>query len=143
MAVPQRLTLVTLGVADVARATAFYASLGWRASSASQAEITFLRMEGSALALYSRSSLAEDAGLSPEGSGFGGIVLALNCDSRAEVDAVHAEWVAAGAQLVKAPEELEWGGYVGYVADLDGHPWEIAHNPFMPNDERGLLGLPD
>ncbi len=143
MAVPQRLTLVTLGVADVARATAFYVSLGWRASSASQAEITFLRMEGSALALYSRASLAEDAGLSPDGSGFGGIVLALNCDSRDEVDAVHAEWVAAGAQLVKAPEELEWGGYVGYVADPDGHLWEIAHNPFMPNDERGLLGLPD
>jgi uncharacterized glyoxalase superfamily protein PhnB len=144
VAVPQRLTLVTLGVADVARATDFYEALGWRRSSASQeGEITFLRMQGSALALYSRRSLAEDAGLSPDGSGFGGIVLALNCDSRDEVDAVHAEWVAAGAAHVKAPEELAWGGYVGYVADPDGHLWEIAHNPYMPNDEQGLLGLPD
>lgn len=143
MAIPQRLTLVTLGVADLARATAFYESLGWRKSSASQDEVTFFSMQGSVLGLYGRGPLAEDAGLTPEGSGFSGIILALNCDSRDEVDAVHAEWVAAGAGPVKPPEELAWGGYVGYVSDPDGHLWEIAHNPYSPNDEQGQMVLPD
>ncbi|MEJ7799490.1 MAG: VOC family protein [Ilumatobacter sp.] len=143
MTVPQRLTMVTLGVADVARATTFYESLGWRRSSASQETITFFTMEGSVLGLFGRDMLADDAGVAPEGSGFRGVSVALNCADRAEVDAVFAEWVANGATAVKQPEGVEWGGYSSYVADLDGHLWEIAHNPFSENDADGRMQLLD
>ena len=74
-------------------------------------------------------------------TGFRGVTLALNCDSRDEVDAVYAAWCSAGATAVKPPEEVFWGGYSSYVADPDGHLWEIAHNPFAPNDDRGLIQL--
>ncbi|MEO6652690.1 MAG: VOC family protein [Ilumatobacteraceae bacterium] len=143
MTVPQRLTMVTLGVTDVARATSFYESLGWRRSSASQETITFFSMQGSALGLFERVMLAGDAGVDALGSGFRGVTVALNCDSRAEVDAVFAEWVAAGATPVKQPEAVEWGGYSSYVADLDGHLWELAHNPFSENNADGHMQLPD
>ena len=143
MTVPQRLTMVTLGVADVARSTAFYESLGWRRSSASQETITFFRMQGSGLGLFQRESLAEDAGVSADGSGFRGVTVALNCADRDEVDAVFDEWVAAGAEPVKRPEAVFWGGYSSYVADPDGHLWEIAHNPYAPNDAAGFMPLPD
>ena len=143
MAVPQRLTMVTLGVADVARSTSFYESLGWRRSSASQAAITFFSMQGSVPGLFGREALAEDAAVDPAGSGFRGVSLALNCDDRDEVDAVFADWVAAGASPVKPPEAVFWGGYSGYVADPDGHLWEIAHNPYSPNDADGRMILPD
>ncbi len=143
MTVPQRLTMVTLGVADVARATAFYESLGWRRSSASQDTITFFSMQGSVLGLFGREALAEDAGVSTSGSGFRAVTIALNCDSRDEVDLVFAEWVACGATPVKQPEAAEWGGYSSYVADPDGHLWELAHNPFSENDPAGLMRLPD
>jgi uncharacterized glyoxalase superfamily protein PhnB len=141
MAVPQRLTMVTLGVADVARSTAFYESLGWRRSSASQDTITFFEMQGSVLGLFGRDALADDAGVPSDGTGFRGVTCALNCDDRDEVDAVYAEWVAAGARPVKPPEAVFWGGYSGYVADPDGHLWELAHNPFSPNDEHGRMQL--
>jgi uncharacterized glyoxalase superfamily protein PhnB len=152
--------MVTLGVADVGRATAFYESLGWRRSSASEdGTITFFRMQGSALGLFGRDALAADAGIEAgvgsavgavegvEGveaarSGFRAVTLALNCGDRDEVDAVFAEWVAAGATPVKRPEAVEWGGYSSYVADPDGHLWEIAHNPYSPNDEHGSMQLP-
>ncbi|NNE11228.1 MAG: VOC family protein [Ilumatobacter sp.] len=143
MTVPQRLTMVTLGVADVARATAFYESLGWRRSSTSQDTITFFKMQGSALGLFQREQLADDAGVDAAGSGFRAVTCALNCADRAEVDAVHSAWVAAGATDVKAPEEVFWGGYSSYVADPDGHLWEIAHNPFAENDAEGRIDLPD
>lgn len=143
MSVPQRLTMVTLGVTDVPRATAFYESLGWRRSSASQDEITFFSMEGSVLGLFGRDALAADAGVDADGSGFRGVTVALNCADRDEVDAVFAAWVAAGATPVKPPEAVFWGGYSSYVADPDGHLWEIAHNPFSPNDELGHMQLPD
>jgi uncharacterized glyoxalase superfamily protein PhnB len=143
VAVPQRLTMVTLGVADVARSTSFYESLGWRRSSASQEAITFFSMQGSVLGLFGREALAEDATTDPAGSGFRGVSLALNCDDRDEVDAVFADWVAAGATAVKPPEAVFWGGYSGYVADPDGHLWEIAHNPYSPNDADGRMTLPD
>ena len=135
--------MVTLGVADVARSTSFYESLGWRRSSASQDTITFFSMQGSVLALFGREALADDAGVSAEGAGFRGVTVALNCADRAEVDAVFTEWVAAGAEPVKQPEAVEWGGYSGYVADPDGHLWEIAHNPFSENDADGRMPLPD
>ena len=135
--------MVTLGVADVARSTAFYESLGWRRSSASQDTITFFALQGSVLGLFGREALADDAAVDPSGSGFRGISLALNCDDRAEVDAVFAEWLAAGATAVKQPEAMFWGGYSGYVADPDGHLWEIAHNPYSPNDDHGRMQLPE
>jgi predicted lactoylglutathione lyase len=143
MVVPQRLTMVTLGVADVARSTAFYESLGWRRSSASQDTITFFSMQGSVLGLYGREALAEDARVSSDGTGFRAVTIALNCDSPAAVDEVYSAWVAAGATPVKPPEPVEWGGYSSYVADPDGHLWEIAHNPYSPNDAAGLMQLPD
>ena len=135
--------MVTLGVADVARSTSFYESLGWRRSSASQDTITFFTMQGSVLGLFGRDALAEDAGVSADGSGFRGVTVAMNCADRADVDAVFAEWVTVGAQAVKQPEAVEWGGYSGYVADPDGHLWEIAHNPFSENDADGRMPLPD
>ena len=143
MTVPQRLSMVTLGVADVAHSTAFYESLGWRRSSASQDTITFFTMQGSVLGLYGWAALADDAQVAADGTGFRGVTCALNCDGPDEVDAVFAEWLAAGAELVKQPETVEWGGYSGYVADPDGHLWEIAHNPFSPNDENGLMRFSD
>ena len=144
MGVPQRISMVTLGVADVARSTDFYESLGWRRSSASEDDwITFFAMQGSVLGIYGREPHAADVGVDPAGSGFRGVTLALNCDSRDDVDAVVAAWVGAGATLVKAPQAVEWGGYSSYVADPDGHLWEIAHNPFSPNDEAGRMQLAD
>lgn len=144
MAVPQRISLVTLGVADVARSTVFYESLGWRRSSASQAgEITFFVMQGSALALFGREPLAADAQVPAEGSGYRAVTLAINCDAEAEVDTVFDEWVRAGATPVKPPEHVEWGGYSSYVADPDGHLWEIAHNPYSPNDDAGRMRFAD
>jgi predicted lactoylglutathione lyase len=140
-ATPQRLSLVTLGVTDVARSTAFYERLGWSRSPSSQESITFFTMQGSALALFGREPLAHDVGLPAAGSGFRGVTLALNCDSRDEVDEVFAAWCDAGATAVKRPEEVFWGGYSSYAADPDGHLWEIAHNPSSPNDERGHMQL--
>lgn len=143
MPVPQRLTMVTLGVADVVRSTAFYESLGWQAAPSTDEAIAFFRMQGSVLALYGREPLADDAQVSPAGSGFRGVTFALNCADPAEVDAVWQAWVSAGAEPVKRPEAVAWGGYSGYVADPDGHLWEIAHNPFSPNDDAGLMQLAD
>ncbi len=143
MAIPQRISLITLGVADVTRATAFYQSLGWQRSSASQDSITFFSMQGSALGLFARGDLAADALQSTPGDelGFRGVTLAINFDSRNDVDLAFAEWVAAGAQLVKAPEAAPWGGYSSYVSDPDGHMWELAHNPYSPNMPDGRMTL--
>ena len=141
MSVPPRLSIVTLAVTDVARSTAFYEALGWVPAAASQESITFFQLQGSALALYERAALADDAGVSPDGSGFHGVTCALNCDSREEVDTVYGEWIAAGATPVTAPEAVFWGGYSSYVADPDGHLWEIAHNPYSPNGPDGRMRL--
>jgi uncharacterized glyoxalase superfamily protein PhnB len=144
MSVPPRISLVTLGVSDLARSTRFYESLGWKRSGSSQDTITFFRMQGSMLGLYGHDALADDAGVSPgsgDPPGFRGVTLAINCDSRDEVDAVFTEWVAAGATPVKQPEAVFWGGYSSYVADPDGHLWEIAHNPYSPNDADGRMQL--
>lgn len=130
MTVPQRVSIVTLGVSDVAAATAFYERLGWRRSADSQESITFFQTDGSVLGLFGRSELAEDAGVEATGSGFRAVTCALNCESESEVDAVYAAWLDAGATAVKAPEKVFWGGYSSYVADPDGHLWEIAHNPY-------------
>lgn len=139
----QRMTLLTLGVADVARATAFYERLGWRRSSETTAATAFFDLGGSVLALWSRDALAEDAGLPPPGeAGSGGVALALNLESRAAVDTTLAGAVAAGGRLTRPAGETFWGGYNGYFADLDGHLWEIAFNPHWPLDADGRVRLP-
>jgi len=143
MSLDRRVSIITLGVADVGRATAFYQRLGWTKSSASQDTISFIQLKGVVLALFSRASLAQDVGIADTAPGFSGVTLAHNVSSPAGVDAVVKFAVACGATLVKKPEKVFWGGYSGYVADPDGHLWEIAHNPFVPLDEHGHLVLPD
>jgi predicted lactoylglutathione lyase len=144
MSVPQRISIVTLGVADLAASTSFYESLGWRKSSSSLDSITFFQTDGSVFGLYERVALADDAGVDPAGSGFRGVTLALNCSAAAEVDEVFAAWVAAGATPMEQPHEAFWGGYSSYVADPDGHLWEIAHNPYatIGADGRLQIGAP-
>ncbi|GAA3800845.1 VOC family protein [Cellulomonas soli] len=135
----QRLSLVTLGVADVPRAHAFYAALGWRSRADlgnDEADIVFIQAGGIVVALWSRAALAEDTGVSDTG-GWGGITLAHNVRSPAEVDAVLQEAVDAGATLLRAGAATFWGGYNGLFADPDGHCWEIAHNPSWPITEDG------
>ena len=137
----QRLSLVTLGVADLERARRFYEDgLGWRRDNA-HAEVVFFQIGGAILGLFSRKELAADARLADEGSGFGGIALAYNARSREEVDAVLAEAAAAGATILKPAEDAFWGGYSGYFADPDGHPWEVAWNPDWTILEDGSVKL--
>src|SRR3954466_12607789 len=138
-----RISLITLGVADLGRARAFYEALGWRASSASTHDVTFFQGNGLALALFGRAALAADSAVPDHPTGFSGIALAHNAHSKAEADQVFAEALAAGAKSLKAPHDTNWGGYSGYFADLDGHLWEVAWNPFFPLDLHGNLGLPD
>ena len=138
----QRVSLVTLGVADLDRSRRFYEDgLGWKRGNKEESVI-FFQLPGAVLALWSRASLAEDAGLAEAGSGFGGIVLAYNARSREDVDAVLGEAEKAGARLLKRGAETFWGGYSGCFADPDGHPWEVAFNPFWSLDEEGRLSLP-
>lgn len=129
MTLPLRLSLVTLGVADIARSTAFYEALGLKASADSNANVTFFNTDGPILSLYGRDALAEDAQLSPAGSGFRGLALAWNVTSETDVDKAIVKIVAAGGRLVKAAEKAFWGGYCGYAEDPDGHLWEVAYNP--------------
>jgi len=143
MSVPARLTLVTLGVADVARATTFFEALGWTKSSASNDDVSFFQLGGLALSLFGRQALADDATVSSEGSGFAGFSVAINLESVAEVDRVAAEWVASGGSMVKPPEHVFWGGYSGYLADLDGHLWEVAYNPGFTLRADGSMQLPE
>ncbi|MBI4184404.1 MAG: VOC family protein [Proteobacteria bacterium] len=137
-----RISLVTLGVADVARGRRFYERLGWRASKASTDEVAFFQLGGMALALWGRAALAADARLADKGAGPGGVALAHNVRARAEVDAVLAEAEAAGGRLLRPAEDTPWGGYAGYFADPDGHPWEVAWNPHFPLAPDGSLRLP-
>jgi uncharacterized protein len=141
MSVATRITLVTLGVADVAAATDFYVRLGWQPSTASNESVTFFHGSGVVLGLYGRAALAEDAGATDQPRGFDGVTLATNYHSEAEVDAAFAHAVACGATPTKPPEKAFWGGYSGYYADPDGHLWEVAHNPVMPLDEHGRMTL--
>jgi uncharacterized protein len=137
-----RISLITLGVADIARSRAFYEALGWTASSASTEEVVFFQGNGLALVLWGRAALAEDAEVEDRPSGFSGVAIAYNPRSEDEVDEVFAQAGKAGAQAVKIPRKTAWGGYVGYFADPDWHLWEVAFNPSFPLDERGNLTLP-
>ena len=138
----QRITLVTLGVRDLAAARRFYLDgLSWKPAPGGNDDVTFIQCGCLVLALWSRTSLAEDANLKDDGSGFRGIALAHNVADRATVDQVLREAEAAGAKIVKAAKEVFWGGYSGYFTDPDGHLWEVAHNPFWPLDSAGYPQL--
>jgi catechol 2,3-dioxygenase-like lactoylglutathione lyase family enzyme len=136
-----RLSLITLGVADVARARRFYEALGFKAGRASNESVTFLDAGGVVLALFGRASLAEDATVTDKPTGFASIALAHNARSEADVDKAIAEAVAAGGKLIKPAQKTFWGGYAGYFADPDGHLWEVAHNPYFTFDAAGRVVL--
>jgi uncharacterized protein len=140
--VEQRVSLITLGVADLRRSRSFYEQLGWRGQEV--AETVFFQAGGQAVVLWGRDKVAADAGIADDGtSTFGGIVLAHNVGSRDEVDQVVAAAADAGAQVTRHPGETFYGGYAGCFRDLDGHVWEIAHNPGFTLGADGSLRLPD
>ena len=124
----QRLSLVTLGVADLAGARRFYEALGWKSNTEPEAGVVFFQAGGMVLALWDRDKLADDSGVDDSG-GFGGVTLAHNVRSPAEVDEVMTQAEAAGARIARSGGETFWGGYSGVFVDPDGHPWEVAHNP--------------
>ncbi|MGE4325177.1 MAG: VOC family protein [Pseudodonghicola sp.] len=137
---PQRVTLITLGVEDLARSRAFYQALGWRPAQA-EGGIVFYQLNGQVLGLFGRAALAEDQGRPGAELGTGAMTLAQNFATEAEVDTAFAEAIGAGATVLKRPEKVFWGGYSGYYADPDGHVWEVAMNPFWPLAEDGSLTL--
>jgi uncharacterized protein len=137
----QRVSLVTLGVSDYGRAKAFYEALGW--SVALDVEDTaFFQAGGVVVVLWSREKLAEDTGIRDDGARWGGVVLAHNVRSRQEVDAVIEQARSNGAEITREPAETFYGGYAGAFRDIDGHPWEVAHNPGFGLDEDGNVVLP-
>lgn len=139
-----RLSLLTLGVADVARARAFYEKLGFVTSSASTEEVAFFPAGGVVLALFGRAALAKDAGVADSGKApFSGVALAHNVRTEPEVASTLAAAERAGATIVKPAERAFWGGVSGYFSDPDGHLWEVACNPFFPLDAQGRVTLPD
>ena len=138
-----RVSLITLGVADLVRARDFYENgLGWTASSASQGDVVFFQAGALAIALFPRRLLSEDAGVPAEGAGFGGITLAHNVREPADVDRLLVVAEAAGATITKPAQDAFWGGRTGYFADPDGHLWEVAWNPHFAIAEDGALRLP-
>lgn len=124
----QRVSVITLGVADLPHARAFYEALGFRTGAAPDDDVVFFQAGDMVLALWGRSKLAEDSCVSDRG-GWGGVTLALNLGSREEVDAAIEEARRAGARIGREPAETFWGGYSSVFIDPDGHPWEVAHNP--------------
>jgi uncharacterized protein len=138
--VEQRLSLVTLGVANLARARKFYEALGWKTEASPADDVVFFQAGGMIVALWGRDQLAEDSGVEDSG-GWGGVTLAYNTRSPEEVDAVIDEAERAGAQIPRHGAETFWGGYSGVFVDPDGHPWEIAHNPQWTIDEDGSVRL--
>jgi catechol 2,3-dioxygenase-like lactoylglutathione lyase family enzyme len=145
MTVPARINVVTLGVTDLDRATAFYTALGWPLSSTSVAgEVSFFDLGACVLALFGHDALADDAAVPrttpPE---LRGVALAVNVGTPEEVDAALAAAESAGGRVTKPGQKVFWGGYNGYFADPDGHLWEVAHNPYWLLDDAGVIHLPD
>jgi hypothetical protein len=138
----QTISFITLGVADLAKSRAFYAALGWRESSGSQAEIAFFDAGSVVFGLFQRAALAADANVAPAGSGFPGFTLAHNVESESAVDRLLAEAEAVGASIVQPAGKVFWGGYRGYFADPDSFLWEVCWNPFFPLDEQGKVCVP-
>jgi catechol 2,3-dioxygenase-like lactoylglutathione lyase family enzyme len=139
--VEQRVSLVTLGVEDLARARAFYEALGWKTGATPAEDVVFFQAGGMIFGLWGREQLSEDSGVEDPG-GYGGVTLAYNARDRAEVDAVIEEARAAGATIAREPGEAFWGGYTAVFVDPDGHPWEVAHNPHWELDAQGRVSLP-
>jgi uncharacterized protein len=138
----QRISLVTLGVADIERAKAFYGRLGWDGQEVE--ETVFFQAGGIGVVLWGREKLALDAGVADaRAGGFGGMVLAHNVRSRAEVDAILDAATPAGATLTRPPADTFYGGYAGCFSDPDGHVWEVAHNPGFPLSGDGSITIPD
>jgi predicted lactoylglutathione lyase len=142
--VKQRINLITLGVRDLERARRFYEELGWTTDAAPGDDVVFFQAGEMVVALWDRTRLAEDSCVE-DGSGWGGVTLAVNFASGEEVDATIEQARAAGAKIGREPAETFWGGYSGVFIDPDGHPWEIAHNPrWTVTPEGGVeLGAPD
>lgn len=139
---PQRVTLITLGVADLGKAKAFYNRLGWTETERTEG-VVFFQINGLVLGLFGIGPLAADQGRPDAKLGTGAMTLAQNFETEVEVDAAYDAALAAGATALKAPEKVFWGGYSGYYADLDGHVWEVAFNPFWTLSADGSLTLPD
>lgn len=137
-----RISLVTLGVNDVAAASRFYEAFGLARSSAGNDDVAFFQLGSGVLALFGRDPLRADGNAAGVWTGNGGVTLAHNVGAEAEVDALLAKAEAAGATILKAPQKAFWGGYHGYFADIDGHVWEVAHNPFFDVDANGVVTLP-
>jgi catechol 2,3-dioxygenase-like lactoylglutathione lyase family enzyme len=136
----QRVSLVTLGVADLARARAFYEGLGWTTGAAPGDDVVFFQAGGTIVGLWSREQLAEDSGVTDSG-GWGGVTLAHNVRSPAEVDTVMATAEQAGATIARRAGGTFWGGYSGVFLDPDGHPWEVAVNPHWTIRDDGSIEL--
>ena len=145
--IAKKISLVTLGVADVARSTDFYERLGWHKSKgASQDAITFIALDNLVLGLFSRDALTHDANIAAARTtlpDFNGVTLAINLASEEEVDIALAHAVKAGAFLLKPAQKVFWGGYSGYFSDPDGQIWEVAYNPFFPLSAEGHVILPE
>lgn len=137
----QRVSVITLGVRDLEQSRSFYEALGWQTGAAPGDDVVFFAAGGMVLALWDRVQLAEDSGVADAG-GWGGVTLAHNVRSPAEVDSVTEEARSAGAQVVREPGETFWGGYSAALLDPDGHPWEVAHNPRWALREDGSVELP-
>ncbi|RPI45233.1 MAG: VOC family protein [Bacteroidetes bacterium] len=128
----QRITIITLGVNDLAVSRDFYENkFGWKPSGMSTENISFFELNGILLSLYPREELAKDATVDPRGKGFRGITLSYNASSEQEVDRLIGELRSKGVRIVKEPQKVFWGGYSSYIEDPDGNLWEIAHNPFL------------
>jgi predicted lactoylglutathione lyase len=138
--VKQRVSVITLGVADVDRARRFYLALGWETSAAADDDVVFFQAGEMVLGLWDRDRLAEDSCVDDSG-GWGGVTLALNLGARREVDAVVEQARVAGATIGREPAETFWGGYSAIFIDPDGHPWEIAHNPHWKLTADGGVSL--
>ena len=138
----QRVSLITLGVRDLARARAFYEALGWTTRAAPDDDVAFFQAGGMIVALWGRDQLAEDSEVT-DGGGWGGITLAYNTRSDEEVDAVIEEARSAGATIAREPGPAFWGGHTAIFIDPEGHPWEVAHNPRWKIADDGSVKLPD
>ena len=138
---PQRVSLITLGVADLDRARAFYGALGWEPVP-SPPSVVFYQLDGLVLGLFPLGPMADDQGRPGTDLQTGALALAQNFPDRESVDAAFNSAVVAGAMPLKAPEEVFWGGYSGQYMDPDGHVWEVAHNPFWHIDDRGRITIP-
>ncbi len=137
----QRVSLVTLGVADLARARSFYEGLGWSTRAEEGDDVVFFQAGGMIVALWDRANLAEDSTVT-DGGGWGGVTLAYNTRSTREVDEVIEQARSAGGTIGREPAKTFWGGYSGIFIDPEGHPWEVAHNPRWTIEEDGSVTLP-